>query len=61
MGEPLAIDLHQRCDRCGHSFSFHGKTFEVTCRAMGCRGGEDGARCPGFVLAPTDAPLSTTA
>lgn len=45
------IDLRTRCARCGHSYSFHGKAFEVTCRAMGCKGGPEGSRCPGFVLA----------
>lgn len=43
-----AIDLREKCARCGHSFSFHGKAIGVTCRAMGCKG-DQGQRCPGFV------------
>lgn len=38
-----------RCAQCFHSYSFHGKSFGVTCRAMGCKGGPDQTRCLGFV------------
>ena len=42
------IDLRAKCARCGHAWSFHGKAREVTCKAMGCKGGDDGVRCTGF-------------
>lgn len=56
------IDLRERCARCGHSYSFHSKRFEATCKAMGCKGGPDGTRCPGFVLTEPEQsqPLSAT-
>lgn len=44
------IDLREKCARCGHAWSFHGKAMETTCRAMGCKGGQDKTRCPGFVV-----------
>lgn len=51
------IDLHEQCARCGHAFSFHGKSFGTTCRAMGCKG-DEGNRCPGFVEAPALSPTA---
>jgi len=44
------IDLHAKCERCGHAWSFHGKRKRVQCKAMGCKGGKNGTRCPGFVV-----------
>jgi len=43
--------LRAKCARCGHGYSFHGKATDVECKAMGCMGGQDGERCPGFVPA----------
>ncbi len=51
------IDLREKCARCGHSWSFHGKSLDVICKAMGCKGGDDQSRCPGFVV---DVSLSDT-
>lgn len=55
------IDLHTKCARCGHAWSFHGKAERVQCKAMGCKGGAAQARCPGFVSAPDAASLSAPA
>ena len=54
------LDLRTKCDRCGHTWSFHGKSFDRECRAMGCRGGEHDVRCPAFiqVLDPVEPALS---
>jgi hypothetical protein len=57
MTEPT--DLREKCNQCGHSFSFHQKAFGATCRAMGCKGGEDHRRCTGFVR--TEEPMSLSA
>lgn len=50
------IDLHTKCERCGHAWSFHGKAKRVECKAMGCKGGKNGARCAGFRVASLSAP-----
>lgn len=49
---PDEIALRTRCGRCGHAWSFHGKSFDEICKAMGCRGGDEGCRCPGFIHEP---------
>lgn len=53
MAKPAQTErpLHERCARCGHSFSFHGKQLGRECKAMGCKGGATGGRCEGFVPA----------
>jgi len=51
--------LRERCARCGHAWSFHGKREHVACRAMGCKG-DHGERCPGFIH-QTPAALSAPA
>ena len=56
-----AIDLRERCALCGHAFSFHGKALGIPCRAMGCRGGPDDTRCPGFVRTEAAVSLSASA
>lgn len=53
-------DLREKCARCSHAWSFHGKAFGKTCRAMGCKGSDDGTRCAGFVRAKESASLSTS-
>jgi hypothetical protein len=40
--------LQEPCARCGHSFSFHSKRAQASCKAIGCHNGPDGASCPGF-------------
>lgn len=40
--------LQESCDRCGHSFSFHGKKAKTSCRAVGCHAGRGGGVCPSF-------------
>lgn len=55
-----AIDLHAKCPRCGHAWSFHGKAVGVQCKAMGCKGGPDGKRCPGFIVEPEQPTLSAS-
>lgn len=51
MAKPARVErpLHERCARCGHSWSFHGKALKRECKAMGCKGGDHGVRCEGFV------------
>jgi hypothetical protein len=54
------VNLREKCGQCGHPFSLHGKAFGMTCRAMGCKGGEQATRCTGFVRAKESAALSAT-
>ena len=55
MAKASPIDTRERCDRCGHVWSFHQKRRGAECRAMGCsvtyekRGKKVTGRCPGFV------------
>jgi hypothetical protein len=46
--------LQERCANCGHSFSFHSKSSETPCKAIGCHAGPDKRPCQGF-LAREDA------
>jgi hypothetical protein len=46
------IDPHEKCKRCGHAWSFHGKAMKTECKAMGCKGGPRGKRCQGFAVKP---------
>lgn len=46
--------MREKCKRCGHAYSFHGRGAKTKCRAVGCKKGPKGMSCPGFVL-PVDA------
>lgn len=42
--------LNVPCVRCAHSYSFHGKSTDKPCKAIGCRRTQpDGQPCPGFL------------
>jgi hypothetical protein len=40
--------LQESCAKCGHSFSFHGKSAKGRCKANGCYAGPRGKACTGF-------------
>lgn len=44
------LDLREKCVRCGHAWSFHSKSTTSPCKAMGCRAGDEGQRCGGFLM-----------
>lgn len=46
--------MREKCKRCDHPFSFHGRAASSKCRAVGCKKGPKKHPCPGFVL-PVDA------
>lgn len=46
--------MREKCKRCGHAYSFHGRGAGTKCRAVGCKKGPKQAPCPQYVL-PVDA------
>jgi hypothetical protein len=44
----MNVGLTERCAKCHHSFSFHGKGTKP-CQAIGCHAGPADGRCPKFV------------
>ncbi len=50
-------DLRERCERCRHTWSFHGNG-KTNCKATGCHSSA-GKPCVGFVKPAKDKALST--
>ncbi len=44
----MAGMLLESCDKCGHSFSFHGRKPKTPCKAVGCSTRPRGWTCDGF-------------